>query len=73
MDRFIEVDGWRLKQLRRERALSQRDLAAASGVSQDTIARLELGQREAQPRTLRRLSEALDVAPRELMKGDEDA
>jgi transcriptional regulator with XRE-family HTH domain len=73
MDRFLEVDGMRLKQLRRERALSQRDLAASSGVSQDTIARLELGLRDAQPRSLRRLSEALGVEPRELMKGQDDA
>jgi transcriptional regulator with XRE-family HTH domain len=71
MDRFLEVDGTRIKELRRQRALSQRDLARLSGVSYDTIAKLELGHREAQPRTVRRLAEALDVKPTELMKGRE--
>jgi len=70
MDRFMKVDGMRLKELRRERALSQRELAQLSGVSYDAIAKLERGRREAQPRTVRRLAEALGVEPGELMKGD---
>jgi transcriptional regulator with XRE-family HTH domain len=69
----MEVDGMKLRQLRRERAWSQRDLARESGVSQDTITRLETGQREAQPRTVRRLADALNVEPRELMKGQDHA
>jgi transcriptional regulator with XRE-family HTH domain len=69
----MKLDGTRLRQLRREQAWSQRDLARESGVSQDAIARLELGQREAQPRTVRRLAAALGVEPRELMKGNNDA
>lgn len=73
VNRLMKVDGMRLRQLRREHAWSQRDLARESGVSQDAIARLELGQREAQPRTLRRLAAALDVEPRELLKGSKDA
>jgi transcriptional regulator with XRE-family HTH domain len=68
MNRFMEVDGMRLKELRRRRALSQRELARLSGVSFDTIAKLERGHREAQPRTVRRLSEALNVQPPELIK-----
>ncbi len=63
----------KLRQLRRARALSQRDLSRESGVSQDTVTRLETGQREAQPRTIRRLAEALAVEPRVLMKGGTDA
>ncbi len=73
MNRLMEVNGARLRQLRRERAWSQRDLARHSGVSQDTITRLETGQRDAQPRTMRRLAEALGVEPRELMKRSSDA
>jgi len=73
MNRLMEVNGVRLRQLRRERAWSQRDLAHESGVSQDTITRLETGQREAQPRTMRRLADALCVEPRELMKRSSDA
>jgi transcriptional regulator with XRE-family HTH domain len=63
----------RLRELRRERAWSQRDLSRESGVAQDTITRLETGQREAQPRTVRRLAGALGVEPRELMKRSSDA
>jgi transcriptional regulator with XRE-family HTH domain len=71
MSRLMEVDGMRLRKLRKEHAWSQRDLARESGVAQDTITRLETEQREAQPRTVRRLAEALGVEPRELMKGAE--
>lgn len=63
----------RLRKLRKERAWSQRDLARESGVAQDTITRLETGQREAQPRTVRRLAQSLEVEPRKLMKGSGDA
>jgi transcriptional regulator with XRE-family HTH domain len=73
MSRLLEVDGMRLRKLRKEHAWSQRDLARESGVAQDTITRLETGQREAQPRTVRRLAESLDVEPRELMKGIDGA
>ncbi len=60
-----------LKRLRQEQALSLRDLARRSGVAYDTINRLELGKQDAQPRTIRRLAEALGVQPKELMKGEE--
>ena len=73
-ERFAEVDRMQLKRLRQEQALSLRDLARRSGVAYDTINRLELGKQDAQPRTIRRLAEALGVEPKELMKrgvGDE--
>jgi len=60
----------RLRRLRRENALSQQALAERSGVSADTIVKLERGQREAQPRTLGKLAEALGVEPRELLKAE---
>ncbi|MDP8925454.1 MAG: helix-turn-helix transcriptional regulator [Actinomycetota bacterium] len=70
-ERFTEVDRVQLKRLRQEQALSLRDLARRSGVAYDTINRLELGKQDAQPRTIRRLAEALGVQPKELMKGEE--
>ena len=70
-DRFTEVDGIRLKHLRRQRAVSLRELGDRSGIAYDTINRLELGKQRAQPRTIRRLSDALGVEPRELMKEEE--
>lgn len=60
----------RLRRLRQEAALSQQGLAERSGVSADTIVKLEGGEREAQPRTLGKLAGALGVEPRKLMKGE---
>ena len=60
----------RLRQLRRERALSQRDLSRITGIAFDTISRLETGKQRAQHRTIRKLAEALGVEPKELMKGE---
>jgi transcriptional regulator with XRE-family HTH domain len=70
-NRFTEIDGVRLRQLRRERALSQRDLSRVTGIAFDTISRLETGKQRAQHRTIRKLAEALGVEPKELMKGEE--
>ncbi len=70
-ERFTEVDRMQLKRLCQEQALSLRDLVRRSGVAYDTINRLELGKQDAQPRTIRRLAEALGVEPKELMKGEE--
>jgi HTH-type transcriptional regulator, competence development regulator len=64
----IEINRERLKQLRRERALSQRALSHLSSVSLDAVNQLETGKRRAQPITVRRLAEALGVQPKELMK-----
>ena len=69
----MQVDGARLRQLRQERALSLRELGERSGVAFDTINKLENQRRRgAQPRTIRRLAEALGVEPKELMKGEAD-
>jgi DNA-binding Xre family transcriptional regulator len=66
--RFIEVDGAKLRKLRRERALSQQDIERQTRVSQATLSDLEQGKRGARASTLRKLAEALGVEPRELMK-----
>jgi transcriptional regulator with XRE-family HTH domain len=68
----MEVDGARLRRVRRDRALSQRDLSRMTGIAFDTISRLETGKQRAQPRTIRRLADVLGVEPRELMKGEDD-
>jgi transcriptional regulator with XRE-family HTH domain len=72
MERFIEVDGAKLREIRRRRMLSLRELGERSGVAFDNINKLENEQHRAQPRTLRRLAEALEVEPHELMKGEND-
>ena len=71
-ERFIKVDGDRLRALRRERALSLRELAGLTGVSHDGIQKLEAGKRGAHGRTVRTLASALGVEPAELMKGEDD-
>jgi transcriptional regulator with XRE-family HTH domain len=65
--RIVRVDVGKLRALRTERALSLRELAAASGLSHTTIWKLERGREDAHPRTVRLLAGALDVTPRELM------
>ena len=67
----VQIDGARLRQLRRERALSQQALERMTGIAQSTISNLEQGNRPARLSTVRKLAEALDVEPRELMKREE--
>ena len=51
----------RLRALRDKRDLSQRELAALSGVSREYIARIELGQHDPTLSTLEKLAKALRV------------
>ncbi|NQT73582.1 MAG: helix-turn-helix transcriptional regulator [Chloroflexi bacterium] len=55
-----------LKELRKKRVLSQRDLADISGVSHATINRLENGLQEPRFKTIRKLAKALKVKPNEI-------
>jgi transcriptional regulator with XRE-family HTH domain len=64
----LEVNVERLTELRRERVLSPQELEERSGVSYNTIWRLEDGRQGAHPRTVRKLAEALGVEPSELVK-----
>jgi repressor LexA len=73
MKKLLEVAGARLRELRRERALSQQDLERMTGIAQSTLSALESGKRDAQPRTVRKLADALGVEPRELMRRSGDA
>ncbi len=62
------INGDKLRELRDERFLSHRELAKLAGVSPTTVLNLEAGKSEAQRRTVRKLAEALDVEPRELLE-----
>ena len=64
----MEVNVERLKELRRERVLSLRELEEASGVSYNTIWRIEAGRQGAHQRTIRKLADALGVRPSELIR-----
>jgi transcriptional regulator with XRE-family HTH domain len=56
----------KLRAVREQRALSQAELAAATGVAQPTLSRLERGVDSARGRTVRKLAAALKVKPVDL-------
>jgi len=60
--------GDRLRDLRKRRLLTQEQLANRSGVGIATIVRVERNQVEPRGSTIRKLAEALDVEPEELVK-----
>jgi len=66
----MEVNVQRLRQLRQQKVLSMRELEEMSGVSYNTIWRLETGKTGAHPRTIRKIAGALGVDPAELVKGE---
>jgi transcriptional regulator with XRE-family HTH domain len=59
----MHISAEKLRELREERAYSLRGLARVSGVAYNTVLRIEHGQEEVWPRTVRRLAEALGVEP----------
>jgi transcriptional regulator with XRE-family HTH domain len=63
-----EVNTMKLRELRQRRVLTLQELEEISGVSYNTIWRLENGRTGAQPRTIRKLARALGVEPEELVK-----
>ena len=62
--------GDRLRDLRKRSLLTQRQLADKSGVGVTTIIRIERNQVEPHGSTIRKLADALSVAPEELVKTD---
>jgi transcriptional regulator with XRE-family HTH domain len=58
----------RLRQLRERRALRQEDLAALAGVGKNTVNRIEKNRTEPHMTTVRKLAEALEVDPAELIE-----
>jgi transcriptional regulator with XRE-family HTH domain len=65
----MEVDGVKLREARLDRGLSQEELHEMTGVSRDTISRMETGDRpNPHPKTLRKLAEALGVSVADIRK-----
>ena len=62
--------GRNLRQLREDRLLTQEELGEAAGVSRDQISRIERNEVDPRFSTIRKLAKALDIAPRELTKGE---
>jgi transcriptional regulator with XRE-family HTH domain len=63
--------GDRVRQLREQRYLSQAELATRAGISKNTLVRIESGRYGVIPRTVRKLADALEVQPGELISTDE--
>jgi transcriptional regulator with XRE-family HTH domain len=70
MESVVYLDGERLRRLRLERGLSQRELADKAGMSQSTIVLLERRGRSERfhPSTVRKLSGALGVDAAQLLE-----
>jgi transcriptional regulator with XRE-family HTH domain len=67
----MEIDGMKLRELRLDQGLSQDELHEMTGVSRDTISKLETGDRpNPHPRTLRKLAGALGVSVADIRKRD---
>ena len=64
----MEVNVQKLKRLREDRVLSQRELAREAGLAQGTVWRIENGFSDVHPSTIRKLAEVLGVEPRELVR-----
>jgi transcriptional regulator with XRE-family HTH domain len=64
----MEVDAVKLKRLREERVLSQRELARMAGLTHQTVWRYENGSTNAHPRTIRKIAGVLGVQPKDLVK-----
>ena len=62
--------GWRLRMLREAAGMTQLELAAAGGVTHETISRLELGRQGASAESVRKLAQALRVEPEQFVRDD---
>jgi len=63
----------RIKEIRLEKKMTQKSLAAASGISQPYLLDLEANRRGAKPETWARIAKALGVPVRALMGKEEHA
>jgi transcriptional regulator with XRE-family HTH domain len=69
MQAAVVYVGDRLKNLRILNALTQAELADRAGLTTAAVARIERGEVEPRPTTLRKLAKALSVQPRDLIEG----
>lgn len=65
---YQQVFGKRVRELRKERELSQIDLAAKVGIDRSYMGFLERGERNPSLEVIAKIAEALDVTPDELLK-----
>jgi transcriptional regulator with XRE-family HTH domain len=64
----VKIDGEKVRAVREETFLSQRELAEKAGLNHNTVWRIEgSGATEVHPRTIRKIAEALSVDPTSLV------
>ena len=61
--------GDKIRRLRDARALTQEELAKKVGITVAALSRIERNSAEPRPKTRRKLAEALEVDPAELVEG----
>ncbi len=67
--KFLGSFGARLKRLRRQRSLSQEELAFRSGLHRTYVGSVERGERNIAILNIRKLAKALGCAPGDLLRG----
>ena len=70
MDGLKQLFGRRVRELRKERGLSQEQLAARAGLHYTYLGGIERGERNPALVNIGKIARALDVEPRELFPGD---
>jgi len=64
----MEVDVQKLIALRERCVLSREELAKEASLNYETVRRIEAGEQQPRPKTIRALARALGVEPHELVK-----
>jgi HTH-type transcriptional regulator, competence development regulator len=65
----VDIMAMTLREVRERKCWGQAELARRVGLSPNTLYRIETGRSRPRPATLRRLAEALQVDPSELVEG----
>jgi transcriptional regulator with XRE-family HTH domain len=68
----MPFDQVRLARLREQAVLTQNELATKAGLSLLSVHKIETGQQQPRPATIRKLAHALEVRPRDLMAMDDE-
>jgi transcriptional regulator with XRE-family HTH domain len=61
--------GENVRRLRIREAMTQRELAQKAGITETTLSRVERDEREPHMSTVRKIANALEVHPREIIGG----
>jgi len=66
------VRATRLRWYREQAVLTQKELANLAGISPLSVMKIELGDQQPRPKTIRALAKALRIKPQDLLDDDEE-